>query len=287
MAAGDQGKRRRRGVMLILHAGRRRRGILREQMQDGIGHRDAAADPPDILRGDGAGAQDLRDLPEQRNDGGFHPHGTVVRFHHGIHQTPEVVDAVAVGSGAGAAAAVGAGRRQRHPGRPDNGASHRMRGHPHGDALQPAGGGKRHPLRTGQHHGKRPGPEGIGQQGGGGRRRGHQLREHFAVGNVDDHGVIGGAALGGIHCPHRFGVAGVGGQAVHRFGGDSDKPPLPQQLGGTAHAFGILLRIIYFDQLCFFHHAGFSLLCSFSACSCASSGSTSRSKSPPSTASSR
>ena len=194
---------------------------------------------------------------------------------------------MAEGSGTGTAAAVGAGGGQRHACRPDNGTGHRVTGHPDSNGFQTAGGGQGDLGRAGQHHGEGTGPKGFCQNFGVFRDGGHQLRQGGKLRDVDDHGVIAGAALGGVYrLDSRF-IIGIGGQAVHRFGGNGDQSAVREDIPGAQHALGVLSGVIYSDEFGFHHHSGYSLFCSFSACSCASSGSMSRSRSPFITASSR
>ena len=274
--------------MLVFHAGAGGGGILRQHMQHRIGDRDLPAQPPDLLRGDGAGTQDLRGpVRQEGKHGGLHPDGAVVTFHYGIHQPPQVIDTMAVAGGTGTAAAVGAGGSQRHPRRPDHRTGNRMARHTDSDGIHAAGGGKRHPFGTGQHHRQRPRPEGLRQNFCIFRDGGSHLRQGGKVGDMDDHGVIAGAALGGIHRLYRRLVIGIGGQPVHRFGGNGDHAPVGKDIPCPQHALGVLGGVIYSDEFGFHHHSGCSLFCIFSACSCASSGSMSRSRSPFITASSR
>jgi hypothetical protein len=53
---------------------------------------------------------------------------------------------------------------------------------------------------------------------------------------VDDHRMIGGAALGGEDAAHGFGVAGIGPEAVDRFGRKGDQRSGAQPVGGMAIA---------------------------------------------------
>lgn len=127
----------------------------------------------------------------------------------------------------------------------------------------------------------------LRQNSGGRRYLCDQLRQSIKFRDVDDHGVIAGSALGGVDRPDRRFVKGIGGKPVHRLGRNGDQSAVPQDIAGTQDTLGVPVRVVYSDQFCLYHGLGYSLFCSFSACSCAKSGSMSRSRSPFITASKR
>ena len=47
---------------------------------------------------------------------------------------------------------------------------------------------------------------------------------------MEDQGIILGTTLGLEYMPHRILIQGVGAQAVDRFRGDAQEPPLPEDL---------------------------------------------------------
>ena len=57
-------------------------------------------------------------------------------------------------------------------------------------------------------------------------------------GDVEDQGVVLGAALGREDALHRLRVQAVGPQAVHRLGGDAHQPAPPEDGGGPVHVPG-------------------------------------------------
>ena len=59
---------------------------------------------------------------------------------------------------------------------------------------------------------------------------------------MDDQGIVLRAALGHKDLLHRLAVAGVGGNAVHRLGGQGHQLPAAQQLGGLCNAFCLVGR---------------------------------------------
>ena len=59
---------------------------------------------------------------------------------------------------------------------------------------------------------------------------------------MDDQGIVLRAALGHEDLPHCLAVAGVGGNAVHRLGGQGHQLPAAQQLGGLCNAFCLVGR---------------------------------------------
>jgi hypothetical protein len=80
-----------------------------------------------------------------------------------------------------------------------------------------------------QDEGERAGPEGIDQLL---RKRGHvagKVGNACGVGHVHDQRVVAGAALGCKNLRHGSVAAGIGGQAVHGFGGQAQQRTAAQR----------------------------------------------------------
>ena len=76
--------------------------------------------------------------------------------------------------------------------------------------ARPAGDGVGHVGGPGQDQRERAGPEGLGQGPGVGRHLGRPGLDGGRLGQVDDDGVVPGAALDGEDPGHGGGVGGVG-----------------------------------------------------------------------------
>ena len=64
---------------------------------------------------------------------------------------------------------------------------------------------------------------------------GHDAVQHLHTADVYDEGVILGAALCFKNFFHSCAVAGIGGNAVDRFGGQGDQLPFLQKLGSQRY----------------------------------------------------
>ena len=270
------------GVVLVFHAGAAGHLALGQLFQDGGGQLHFLPQGPlQVLQGDVPGAEEGGLCPHHRHHGGLHPHraGPAVQDQGqaALHIGPDVLG----GGGAGPARPVGRGGRKGAAAGLDDLAHHRVAGHPDAHRVQPGAALVRHLGAARHDDGQRPGPEGRGQQPGPLGELADQTRQHPDVVDVDDEGVVLGAALGRKDLFHRAAVAGVGGDAVHRLGGQGDDLPLPQQGGSPGDARLVCRAEKGFDahnRLRFLFHS-----CSwpsFSACSCRTRASSTWSRPP-------
>ena len=226
------------GVVLVFHPRGGSPLALLQLVEDRRVHLHPAQHLPELGHGDAPGPQHLGHALRQGDDRGLHPHGAVAAVHQGVHPAGEVLLHMGEGGGAGPAGEVGRGGRQGHPGLPDDRLGHRVGGEPHRHRVQASAGLGGHQVRLFQDDGEGPGPEGLGQLFGGFRHLPHQGGQLAKVADMDDEGVIRGAAFRLIDGLHRRPVQGVGGQAVHRLGGDGHQAPRPQELPGLFQVLG-------------------------------------------------
>ena len=104
-------------------------------------------------------------------------------------------------------------------------------------AVPAAGDGVVHVACARKDQRQRPGPEGCRQRFGTGRNRSGPARQRGSIGDVHDHRVLGWAPLGREDPPHRVGIAGVGAQPVHRFGGKGHQLAVAQHSGRAIDVF--------------------------------------------------
>ena len=126
---------------------------------------------------------------------------------------------------------------KRHAAGFDDRLHHRMGRHAHADRIQPGTGHFGHFRSAGHDHGERAGPECGGQLFGAFRHFRHNAVQHFHAADMHDQRVILRAAFGFKNFFDSLTVAGIGGNAVHRFGRQSYQFPLLQQFGGKGNAF--------------------------------------------------
>ena len=122
-----------------------------------------------------------------------------------------------------------------------------MAGHTDAHGIQPGAAFIRY-FRPARHDdGQRSGAEGCHQQLGTLRHLADKTRQHLRPSDVDDEGVILWASLGYKDIAHRRAVAGIGGNAVDRLGGQGYKLSLPQQLRGFGYSCFISRQNSGFD----------------------------------------
>ena len=226
------------GVVFVLHAGGGRFHSLLQPVDHRRVHLHLPQHFPELPHRHAAGAQHPGGALRQGEHGGLHPHGAVAPVQQGVHPAGEILPHMGEGGGAGLAGQVGGGGRQGQPRLPDHRLGHRVSGKPHRHRVQAAAGLPGHQVRLFQDDGQRPGPEGGGQLLGALWQLAHQGRQLGEVADVDDEGIVRGPALGLVNGLHRRPVQGVGGQAVHRLGGDGHQAPPAQDLPGGLHVLG-------------------------------------------------
>lgn len=86
---------------------------------------------------------------------------------------------------------------------------------------------------TRENDGERAGPEGLREFFGEGRPVGGAVLGHFKSGDVDDDGVVGGAAFGFVDFGDGGGVQGVGSEAVNCFRRERDQFTGAQEFSGA------------------------------------------------------
>ena len=113
---------------------------------------------------------------------------------------------------------------------------HRVRGAAQTDRVLPACRCRGHPRQARQNQGERPGPKNVDQRLCKVRHLRRKQRHLGCAGQVHDQRMIGRAALGHKDFGHRRIVGGVGGQAVHRLGGQAHQLAVTQGDSGLVDA---------------------------------------------------
>ena len=118
----------------------------------------------------------------------------------------------------------------------DDRPGHGVAGHPNAHRIQTRAALRRHLRAAGHDDGERAGAESRHQQLGALGHLADKAGQHLRAGHMDDEGVILGAALGHKNASDGFPVPGVGGNAVHRLGGQGHQFTLFQKGGGLGDA---------------------------------------------------
>ena len=225
------------GVVLILHARAAHHSTLRQLFQNGLGHLHFFTKGAfQVLQRDVAGAEQGGLLPHHRHHGAFHTHIALAAIQNQRQSAVHIGEHILCVGGAGLAGKVCAGGGKGAAALLDDRPRHRVAGHTDAHGIQPGAAFICH-LRPARHDdGQRPGAEGCHQQLGALRHLADKTRQHLRPGDVDDKGVILRASLGHKDIAHRRTVAGIGGNAVDRLGGQGHKLTLPQQLRGLGYA---------------------------------------------------
>ena len=224
------------GVVLVFHTGAAGNFAVLELFEDGGAYDDFfAQDCFQLLLGDVAGAQQHRLLPHHRNDGGLDTDGALAAVEDQRQPTVHIRQRVGGVGGAGLAGQVGAGRGKRHPALADDRLHHRVGRHTHAHGIQPGTGDGADLAALGHDHRQGSRPEGGGQLSGARGHLGHDAVQHLHAADVYDEGVILGAALRLENFFHSRAVAGVGGNAVDRLGGQGYQLPFFQKLGSQRY----------------------------------------------------
>ena len=137
------------------------------------------------------------------------------------------------GGGGNPAKAVGAGGGQGTAEAGDHRFEHRMGTHAYRHGGQSTGDRFRQRIGLGQHQGERPGPEFFNQHGhgfGNLRRHNGDVGQPFAVRQMHDQRVKGGAFLGLENTGHRGRIEGIGSEAVDGFAGQGDHFAFAQKI---------------------------------------------------------
>ena len=218
--------------MTVLHP--RRTGLfpVLQKPGDGLIYRHRTQHLLQRLQRQSAGAQQPGRRHRQVDDGGLHPHRTRPAVHDTVDLAVHVLRHVACRGGAGPPGGITAGGRHRHTGSLDDGPCHRMIRTAHTHRLKPAGSLQGNNLPPGQDHGQRPRPEPLRQTVGRLRYLPAVPLQPVRPRDVQDQGVVLGAALGLKDPAHRSGVQPVGPQAVHRLGGDAHQAAGAEQVRG-------------------------------------------------------
>ena len=190
------------------------------------------------LPGEPPGAKQERRLGRHVQHGGLDPHGHGPGVEDHIGPPPEVLPHAVRIRGTGAPAQVGAGRRQREPGRLDQGGGDGMVRHPESRRIEPPPrlGGDDGPGR--KHQGQGAGPEGRHEAPGPRGRTGQPIGL-LPARQVQDQRVVGGPPLRAVDAPDRIGVQGVRSQPVDGLRRKGDQPAAPQNRGGLPQDGGI------------------------------------------------
>ena len=260
------------GVMLVHHAGGQGAFSLLQLLQHGRGDDHPLAHAGQCVGGDGTGTEEGQILPlmivADAHDGGFQTDVALPAVDDDVHSARQVGDDVLSHGGGGLTRQIGRGSGhgevaallQKRVGDGMIGTAHR-----HG--VKTAGGGVGDTLSFGQDHRQRPGHEGRRQTEVQVSRMGISVCLGRLV-DVDDEGIVGGTALGGVDPLRRLSGQSVAAETVHRLGGEHHKPPLAEDAGGFLEILYGLLWIRDLDNLGLHSHS-VSCSLSFSAVSAA------------------
>ena len=208
-------------IVAIFHAGGL--GLLSRPHEPGDGgvHLHLAQGVPQLLQRHPAGAEEARGRAGQVDDGGLHPHGAGAAVYDGVNLPVHVLQHVPRRGRAGPAGGVPRGGRNGHVRRRDDLPAQGVGGTAHPHRVQPRRDHIGDQGLAGQDHGHGAGPEPLCQ--GPGRRRDvlAAALQPARLRDVEDQGVVLGAALGLEDVGHRLRVKPVGPQAVHRLRGDA------------------------------------------------------------------
>ena len=119
----------------------------------------------------------------------------------------------------------------------NDGAGHRVAGHPDAHGVQTGTALRCHLRAAGHNDGERAGAERSHQQLGALRHLADKAGQHFRSGDMDDQGIVLRAALGHKDLLHSLAVAGIGSNAVNRLGGQGHQLTVLQQGSGFFNAF--------------------------------------------------
>ena len=103
------------------------------------------------------------------------------------------------------------------------------------DRVLSAGHEIAHARRALEHQRQRPGPEPAREPVRGLRHLARPVGDLHGVGDVHDHRVLGGPALGLVDPPHRRGIGGIGAEAVDGLGGKRDQAAGAEDGDGVVH----------------------------------------------------
>ena len=221
------------GVVLILHARAAHHGTFRQLFQNSLGHLHLFAEGAfQVLQRNVTGAEQGGFLPHHRHHSALHTHIALAAVQDQRQAAVHIGEHVLCVGGAGLTGKVCAGGGKGAAALLDDCPRYRVAGHTDAHGIQPGAAFIRY-LRPARHdNGQRSGAESCHQQLGTLRHLADKTRQHLRPCDVDDEGVILRASLGYKDIAHRRAVAGIGGNAVDRLGGQGYKLSLPQQLRG-------------------------------------------------------
>lgn len=126
-------------VMPVLHAGASRDGVGAE-----FGHGRLGDDLAEMFEGDGAGAENARDIPRAVDDGRFQAYLCLIALEQASDPAVEILSDGLPGGRAGPARKVRRGGNDRDAAGPEKLLRHRMIGHADADRIQTGRGDQRH-----------------------------------------------------------------------------------------------------------------------------------------------
>ena len=225
-------------IVLVLHAGAAHHSTLRQLFKDGLGHFHLFAEGTlEVFQRDVPRAEQGGLFAHHRHDGGLHaPVALAAVQNEGQAAIHIGKDVLCVG-GAGLAGEVGRrGRKGTAAGFNDS-PCHRVAGHPDAHGVQTGTALRCHLRAAGHDDGQGARAERSHQQLGALRHLADKAGQHFRPGHMDDQGIVLRAALRHENFLDRLAVAGVGGNAVDRLGGQGYQLTVLQQLRGFGNAF--------------------------------------------------
>ncbi len=177
----------------------------------------------DLAHRDPAGPQQRCAPARKIDDGGFDADACLATVEHALHRGPELAAHVIGGRRRDAAMAVGGRRGDAAAEAREQLLRQRVRRHAQRHRVLAAGHDVAHPAGARKNERERPRPELARKRV---RCRGHFARpvgELHGVGEVHDHRVRRGAALGLEDLAHGGGVSRIGTEAVHGLGRKRDQ----------------------------------------------------------------
>ena len=218
--------------MFVFHAGGRGDRAFRQLSEDGVVDFDVSEDVEEVLGGDPAGPQDAGHPGAQGQDRGLDAHFAWPAVDHCGDLAVHVVQDMGRRRGRRHAGRVGGRRRQRGPGRFDDGARHRMGRHADGDRVEARGDFIGDELRLFEDDGERSGPEGLREVFEDRRHEGDQIVDLRKVRDVYDQRIVHRTALRLEDVRDGLPVQGICRETVHGLGRDGHQFTVFQQLPG-------------------------------------------------------
>ena len=235
--AFQQGHIRLGCVVLVLHAGAAHHSTLRQLFEDGFGHFHLFAEGTlEVLQRDVARAEQGGLFAHHRHHSAFYAHVALAAVQNQRQAAVHIGEHILRVGGAGLAGKIGAGGSKGAAALFNDGAGHRVAGHPDAHGVQTGTALRCHLRAAGHNDGERAGAERSHQQLGALRHLADKAGQHFRSGDVDDQGIVLRAALGHKDLLHSLAVAGIGSNAVNRLGGQGHQLTVLQQGSGFFNA---------------------------------------------------